>query len=93
MNPAQIKTVKGCGIAVVALFLVGVYMLYVELVGAAAGDQNATISRLLWGLWASQPWVIFLLSHLVAGPVWFLAGHFVAQSSNVYDAIRKGGRN
>lgn len=88
MNAAQIKTVKGiaifCGLQVIAF----AYLLVVEIAGAAS--DNAAISPILWRLWAYQPWVIFIVTHILAAPWWYLLGHFTAQSKSVYDAIRAG---
>jgi hypothetical protein len=87
MTPGQRKTAVRLGFALLALLGVGVLVLAIELHGAAAHDQ-ASISELLWLLWARQPWVVLLATHLVAGPAWFLAGHFFAQSRSVYERIR-----
>jgi hypothetical protein len=87
LTPGQRKTTVRLACLFVAGLGLGVLLLAVELQGAAAHD-HATISELVWLLWATHPWVIFLVSHLVAGPVWFLSGHFVAQRREVYDDIR-----
>jgi hypothetical protein len=64
-------------------------LLLIELLAVRQGGHS-TISELVWTQWAQQPWVIFLASHLVAMPTWFLAGHFLAQASAVYDRARGG---
>lgn len=89
MNAAQKRTARG--LALVALG--GVALLFVALVielMAVGADQNATISEALWRVWAAQPWVIFVVSHSLAAPFWWLMGHFTGQSRVVYDAIREG---
>jgi hypothetical protein len=89
VNPAQARTARGCAIAAVGAFLIGVFLLYVELTGASAG-QHATISELFWIMWARQPWVIFLVSLLVSNPISYLFGHFTAQAGDKYDRVRAG---
>jgi hypothetical protein len=90
MTPQQVRTARGCAIAMIAAFLVGVFLLYVELTGASSGGY-ASISELMWAVWAHQPWIVLLVTHLVAAPTWFLLGHFAAQSEGVYEEIRKDG--
>lgn len=90
MTPQQARTARGCALIAVALLLVGVAALRLELTAAAAGGHS-TISELVWIVWARQPWVLFITSHLVAAAVWFLAGHFTAQASSFYDQVRAGG--
>lgn len=74
----------------VAFVLLVFYLLFVELQAVAQGGHS-TISELVWLVWATQPWVVLIVSHVMAAPFWFLCGHFFAQARDVYDAIRKGG--
>lgn len=90
MNMQQRTTVKALFLAVLILFLVGVLLLVAEGHAVAAGGHS-TISEILQYVWAKQPWTIFLASHLVAAPVWFLLGHFLAQNQDVYERMRKDG--
>lgn len=90
MNTAQARTARGCALAAIAAFLIGVWLLYVELTGASAG-AHATISELFWIVWARQPWVIYLVSLLVSNPISYLLGHFTAQASDKYDRVRRDG--
>jgi hypothetical protein len=90
MNRQQRATVTGLAVAAV---LVGVVMLVLLAVEghAVVVHGHSTISELIWVVWGTQPWVILLGSHMVAAPVWFLAGHFFAQSREVYARIREKG--
>lgn len=89
MNPQQKRTVKGLALISVGGALLLVAALFVELVAIGSGG-NATISEAFWRLWASQPWVVLIVSWTLLGPAAFLAGHFFAQSRVVYDAARAG---
>lgn len=61
----------------------------IEVYGVSVGDRS-TISRFMWGLWATEPWVPFIATHTMAAPWWFLLGHFFAQRRDVYQSIREG---
>lgn len=87
MNSQQKRTAKGLALIAAGGFLLLLAALFVELVAIGSGG-NATISDAFWRLWDEQPWVVLLVSHLLLGPCWFLAGHFFAQSKVVYEAIR-----
>lgn len=89
MNQAQRRTVRGLSILAAggAILLLGA--LFIEVMAINAGG-HATISEAFWRLWASQPWVVLVSSHLVVAPACFLAGHFFAQSAVVYAALRAG---
>jgi hypothetical protein len=91
VNAEQKKTVIKLAIWCGLLFLLLVGLLWIEISAIQQGGDS-TISRMIWGLWADQPWVIFLVSHILAAPTWFLLGHFTAQSDEVYKRIRSGGR-
>lgn len=88
MTPGQRKTAVRLAFVLLAQLGIGVFLLVVELQGVAAHDE-ATISELVWLVWATHPWVVFIVSHLAAAPIWFLAGHFVAQKPSVYEQIRR----
>lgn len=90
MNAQQKWTVRGIAGGIALFVALVVYLLVVEGHAVAVGGHS-TISELVWLVWADQPWVVLLLSHLLAAPFWFLCGHFFAQSSDVYDRIRKDG--
>jgi hypothetical protein len=87
MSPEQAITVKrlafwgGGGLA--WLF----WLLGIEIMAVRQGGDS-TISRVIWGLWSDQPWVIWLVSVLVAFILGFFGGHFVAQSDVIYNRIR-----
>jgi hypothetical protein len=83
MNPGQLRTLKLLAIWAALAFLLLVGLLVIELTGASAHSE-ATISELAWILWANHPWVIFIITHIIAAPTWFLLGHFVAQAPEVY---------
>lgn len=90
MNAAQRYTVRGLLIASIAFaFLVGA-LLYVEGHAVAVGGHS-TISELVWLAWANQPGAVFIVSHMLAAPFWYLAGHFFWQSKGTYEQIRKDG--
>jgi hypothetical protein len=89
VTPQQARTARGCALIALALLLVGFGALYLELTAAASGGHS-TISELFWLVWARQPWVLLIVSHLVAMPTWFLLGHFTAQASSFMDAVRGG---
>lgn len=90
MNKQQITTLKLLGIAGLGSVLLVAYLLFVEGHAVVVGGHS-TISELIWLAWATQPGAIFLLSHLISAPIWFLGGHFFWQASDKYDQIRKGG--
>lgn len=91
MNPQQAKTAKRLVFVAAGAFLLLVALLWIELAAVRQGGQS-TISELIWHVWATQPWVILAFSHLIGGPIYYLAGHFTAQSNSVYDALRKEDR-
>lgn len=86
MTPAQRTTIRGIVIFVAAGAVSLLWLLYVEL--GAIGSPGATISELVWVVWAHQPWVIFIVSHTIAAPVWFILGHFLAAPKETYNRIR-----
>lgn len=88
MTPGQKKTAFGIGVWAVSVLLGGFWLLYVELAAAGRGD-GTTISELTWIVWAHQPGVVFVVTHTLAAPFWFLMGHFFWQSKSVYRDIRK----
>jgi len=84
-------------IGLLVIFGGGGWLLWIELSGKAAGD--GTISRLIWQVWAEQPWVVLIIVvvvHMLVDiglvVIAFLLGHFTAQSDEVYQAIREGRR-
>lgn len=81
---------RGLAIAAIVAFGILLWLLMVEM--QAVGNEGATISELVWVVWAHQPWVIFIVSHTVAAPFWFLAGHFFAAPYDTYDRLRRGGK-
>lgn len=87
MNEQQVKQAKRLAGAGAIFFGFLIYLFVSELIGVKAGG-NSTISELLWAVWARQPWIVFISSHVLAAPFWFLCGHFFAQSSDVYAQIR-----
>ncbi len=89
MSPAQRKTVRGLVIFAGVGFASLLWLLYVEL--TAVGNTGATISELVWVVWAHQPWVVFIVSHTIAAPFWFVMGHFLAAPKDTYSRIRNGG--
>lgn len=82
------RTVRLMGLALVLQLALFGYLLFVELTAVKAGG-NSTISEIMWTLWATQPWIVFIVSHTVAAPFWFLSGHFFGQARSVYEAVRK----
>jgi hypothetical protein len=89
VNPVQKKTMAALGIYLVVQLVAALGLLAYEFWAAAQGAA-ATVSEVLWIVWASQPWTIFLASVSVVGLVAYLFGHFTAQRKEVYDSIRKG---
>lgn len=89
MTPGQHKTAKRLGIFAVCTFALLVGLLFIEIAAVDQGDHS-TISELMWNLWATQPWIVLVVSHLIVAPASFLCGHFFAQSRGVYDRIRRG---
>jgi hypothetical protein len=63
-------------------------LLYVEAEAVVQGGKS-TISELIWRAFAEQPGPILGFTVLLSGLVFFLLGHFVWQSSDKYDEIRK----
>jgi hypothetical protein len=91
MTTGQKRTAKLVGIVVGIIFLALLSLLVIEGLGIASGDE-ASISEVVWIVWAHQPWVVWLVSVMGAFLSGFLFGHFFAQSKSVYDEIRKGGK-
>ncbi len=89
MTPQQSKTLKLLAVWSVFAFLMLVGLLWIELNAVSQGG-NSTISELMWKLWAEQPWVVFIVSHVIAAPFWFLQGHFWGQRSGTYVDARNG---
>ena len=89
VNAQQKATAKGLALLVLVLFLVGLGALAIELRAVVAGG-NSTISEAMWRVWADQPWIFFLITHVVAAVGWWLTGHFTGQSKAQYDALRNG---
>lgn len=87
MTPKRKVYIGLFAIGAVVLLLIG-SALYVESIGVRSPESGDTISELIWSVWANQPWVIFLASHLVAMPSWFLAGHWLASPKGEYDRMR-----
>lgn len=90
MNTAQKYTARGIAIGAALFAAIVVFLLVVEGHAVIAGGHS-TISELMWLAWAKQPGAIFIISHVLAAPFWFLMGHFFWQSSDVYERIRKDG--
>lgn len=87
MTSGQKKVAAGLGCLIVLAFGLLLLALALELFGISQGDQ-ATISELMRLLWANQPWVVLLVSHVLAAPLWFLAGHFFAAPKDEYARLR-----
>lgn len=90
MNRPQKITGIGCGVVTLILGL-AVLAAFVTEGHAVVAGGHSTISEMFWLVWATQPWVIWLVSVVVAFIVGFLFGHFLAQSRGVYDDIRQKG--
>lgn len=75
-------------LAAVALVTVGLPALAWEL---WSYSYDATFSEALRVLWAHQPWVVFLATHLAAAVWWFLCGHWFGAPKSHYDALRAQG--
>lgn len=90
MNAAQKYTARGVAIGALGFVLLIVFLLVVEGHAVIVGGHS-TISELVWLIWARQPWIVFILSHILAAPFWFLVGHFLGQSQETYDRIRREG--
>jgi len=90
VNRAQKYTARGIAIGALGFVLLIAFLIVVELHAVAVGGHS-TISELVWLVWARQPWIVLLISHVLAAPFWYLAGHFTAQSQETYDRIRREG--
>lgn len=90
MNAAQKYTARGVALGALGFVLLIVFLLVVEGHAVVVGGHS-TISELIWLIWAKQPWVVLLITHVLAAPFWFLAGHFFAAPSETYDRIRRDG--
>lgn len=90
MNKAQVYTARGIFIGAALFALAVVFLLAVEAHAVAVGGHS-TISELVWLVWATQPGAVFIVSHMLAAPFWYLLGHFLWQSRDTYDRIRKDG--
>lgn len=88
MGDQRSKTVRYLAILAGLAFLLLIGLLAIELDAVRRGG-NSTISELAWLLWAGQPWIVFITTHTVAAPFWFLMGHFFGQSRGVYDQVRQ----
>ena len=91
MTAGQRKTAIGISFCAAAILGGLLGAVAVEFMAVGRGDSS-TISELAWILWAQQPWVIWLVSVLVAFTLGFFSGHFLSQSKRVYDEIREGER-
>jgi hypothetical protein len=89
VNANQKRTARGLAVLGIGGLLLAAGALVLELLAVQSGG-NATISEALWRVWADQPWIVLVATHSVAGPAWWLFGHFTGQSRVVYDAIRAG---
>lgn len=87
MNPRQLRTAKRLALLGAAALVLLVYALVVELQGVAQGGQS-TISELVWLLWSTHPWVVWLVTVTVLVPALFLAGHWLGQASDKYRQMR-----
>lgn len=90
MNAAQKYTARGIALGALGFVLLIVFLLVIEGHAVIVGGHS-TISEMVWLVWAKQPWIVLLVSHILAAPFWYLAGHFTAQSQETYDRIRKDG--
>lgn len=103
MTPERQRTIRRLAVSGVVLavcivvFLAWVTWLLVIEGQAVAQGGDSTISRVVWGVWASEPWVVLLVNNVlwaivctVVGIVAFLGGHFFGQRRATYDAIRRG---
>lgn len=88
MSPGQKKVVGGLGCITVLAFGLLLLTLALELFGVSLGD-HATITEIFRLLWANQPWVVFIVSHTIAAPFWFLAGHFFGAGKEEYAKLRE----
>lgn len=89
MNAQQKRTARGLAVLAAGGLALLVGALALELLAVRDGGA-ATISEAAWRVWAAQPWVIFVTTHTLAAPAWWLLGHFTGQSRVVYDALRVG---
>lgn len=70
-----------------AFALIG-WALYVESIGVRSPESGDTISELMRALWAHEPWIVLMASHLLAAPTWFFVGHWFGSPSAEYQRIR-----
>jgi hypothetical protein len=90
VTPQQRKTLLRLAVACfLAAACVG-WLLYTEGAAVAQGGHS-TISELVWLAWAQQPWVFLLAGLVVTAVVFFLLGHFTAQTASFYEGIRRKG--
>jgi hypothetical protein len=90
VTPQQRKTLLRLAVACfLAAACVG-WLLFTEGAAVVQGGHS-TISELVWLAWAQQPWVFLLVGVTVTAVVFFLAGHFFAQTSSFYEGIRRKG--
>jgi len=90
VNAAQKYTARGIAVGAALFAAVVVFLLVVEGHAVIVGGHS-TISELLWLAWAKQPGAIFIVSHALAAPFWYLLGHLFWQSQDTYDRIRRDG--
>lgn len=103
MTPERQVTIRRLAVSGVAFaasavaFIAWVVWLLVIEGQAVAQGGDSTISRVVWGAWASEPGAILLIVCVlwavvctVVGITAFLCGHFFWQRSATYDAIRRG---
>lgn len=90
LTPQRRWTLTGLALASLLVGLAVVVLLVTEGHAVAVGGHS-TITELARLLWAHQPWVIWIVTHLIAAPIWFLMGHFVAAPESEYDRIRREG--
>jgi len=62
--------------------------LYVESIGVRSPEGGDTISELMRAVWAHEPWIVLMASHLIAAPVWFFVGHWFGAPKSEYERIR-----
>lgn len=87
MTPGQKKVAAGLGCLSVGAFILLVGAFALELFGVSQND-HATISELFRLVWAHQPWIVLIVSHVIAAPFWFLCGHFFAAPADEYARLR-----
>jgi hypothetical protein len=87
VNPQQRLTLRALGLASVAAGLIVLGLLCWEGYALTLG-ASATISEVIWILWAAQPGPIALVFATLTFWAGVLCGHFVWQSAKVYAEIR-----